>query len=286
MNILITGAKGQLGQEFKRLKDTFHGNMILTDVDEFDICSLENISGYLGEIKLDYIINCAAYTDVGKAKNEKEKSLLINSFGVKNLVDFCEKTKTKFIHISTDYVYNSKTIDPISEELNVNPVNYYGFSKREGEKHIEKSKSESIVIRTSWLYSKFGKNFVNTIIDKCMNNSEINVVNDQFGCPTYAKDLANDILKIMKLNTGLNFEKKIFNYSNLSYTNWYEFAQTIKSICGFNNLIKPVSTSFFKNDVKRPKFSVTSKQKIIDTFNLEINNWDTSLEDYLKNDLG
>ena len=285
MNILITGAKGQLGQEFKRLKDTFHGNIILTDVDEFDICSLENINGYLGEIKLDYIINCAAYTDVGKAENEKEKSLLINSFGVKNLVDFCEKTKTKFIHISTDYVYNSKTIDPISEEFNVNPVNHYGFSKREGEKHIEKSKSESIVIRTSWLYSKFGKNFVNTIIDKCMNNSEINVVNDQFGCPTYAKDLANAILKIIKLNTSFNFENKIFNYSNLSYTNWYEFAQTIKLICGFNSLIKPVSTSFFKDDVKRPTFSVTSKKKIIDTFNLEINNWDISLEDFIKNDL-
>ena len=150
---------------------------------------------------------------------------------------------------------------------------------------FEESKSESIVIRTSWLYSKFGKNFVNTIIDKCVNKSEINVVDDQFGCPTYAKDLANDILKIIKLNTNLNFENKIFNYSNLSYTNWYDFAQTIKSICGFNNMIKPVSSSFYKNDVKRPKFSVTSKQKIIDTFNLEINKWDTSLEDYLKNDL-
>ena len=124
-------------------------------------------------------------------------------------------------------------------------------------------------------------NKINTI-----SNSEINVVDDQFGCPTYAKDLANDILKIIKLNSSFNFENKIFNYSNLSYTNWYDFAQTIKSICGFNNLINPVSTGFYKNDVKRPKFSVTSKQKIIDTFNLEINNWDISLEDYLKNDLG
>ncbi len=285
MNILITGAKGQLGQEFERLKDTFDGNIILTDLGEIDICILESINNYLGGIELDYIVNCAAYTDVSKAENEKEKSLLINSFGVKNLVDYCEKTKTKLIHISTDYVYNSYSIEPLYEVSQVDPVNYYGFSKREGEKHVEKSKIESIVIRTSWLYSKFGKNFVNTIIDKCMNNSEINVVNDQFGCPTYAKDLANDILKIIKLNTNLNFENKIFNYSNLSFTNWYDFAQTIISICGYNNLIKPVSSSFFKNDVDRPKFSVTSKKKIIDTFNLKINNWDKSLEYYIKHDL-
>ena len=184
--------------------------------------------------------------------------------------------------LNTHPLFAQMVADEIS---NIKPINYYGLSKREGEKHIEKSKSESIVIRTSWLYSKFGKNFVNTIIEKCVNNSEINVVDDQFGCPTYAKDLANDILKIIKLNTSLNFENKIFNYSNLSYTNWYDFAKTIKSICGFNNLIKPVSSNFYKNDVKRPKFSVTSKQKIIDTFNLKINNWDISLEDYLKNDL-
>ena len=259
--------------------------MILTDKEEFDICSYDAINNYLNDTKLDYIVNCAAYTDVKNAEIEREKSILINSFGVKNLVNYCEKKKIKFIHISTDYVYNSKSTDPSDEISNVKPINYYGFSKREGEKHVEKSKSESIVIRTSWLYSKFGKNFVNTIINRCINNNEISVVDDQFGCPTYAKDLANDILKIIKLNSSLNFENRIFNYSNLSYTNWYDFAQTIKSICGFNNLIKPVSTSFFKNDVKRPKFSVTSKQKIIDTFKLEINNWDTSLEYYIKNDL-
>ena len=285
MNILITGAKGQLGQEFKRLQNTFDGNIILTDLNEINICSLENINNYLSKIKLDYIVNCAAYTNVKDAEIERKKSLLINSFGVKNLADYCEKTKTKLIHISTDYVYNSKSINPNDEKSNVKPINYYGFTKREGEKHIEESKSESIIIRTSWLYSKFGKNFVNTIIDKCRNNEEISVVNDQFGCPTYAKDLALDILKIAKSNTKFNFENRIFNYSNLSYTNWYDFAQTIKSICGFKNLIKPVSTSFFKNDVKRPKFSVTSKQKIIDTFKLEINNWDISLEDYINNDL-
>ena len=149
MNILITGAKGQLGQEFKRLKDTFDGNIILTDLSEIDICSLKNINDFLSGIELDYIVNCAAYTNVRDAEIEREKSLLINSFGVKNLVDYCEKKKIKLIHISTDYVYNSKSIDPTDEMSNINPINYYGLSKREGEKHIEESKSESIVIRTS-----------------------------------------------------------------------------------------------------------------------------------------
>ena len=285
MNILITGCKGQLGQEFKRLIDTFDHNLILTDLNEIDICYSENINNYLSGIELDYIINCAAYTNVRDAEVEREKSLLINSFGVKNLVNYCEKNNTKLIHISTDYVYNSDSINPIDEESEVNPVNYYGFSKREGEKHIEKSASESIIIRTSWLYSMFGKNFVNTVIDKCKAGEEINVVNDQFGCPTYAKDLANDILKIIKLNSKFNFENKIFNYSNLSYTSWYEFASTIKSKCGFQTTINPVPSSFFKNDVKRPKFSITNKQKIINIFDLEIKNWDVSLDDYITNDL-
>jgi len=285
LNILITGARGQLGQEFKRLKDTFDHNLILTDSDEIDICSLENINNYLSGIELDYIINCAAYTNVRDAEVEREKSLLINSFGVKNLVNYCEDNNIKFIHISTDYVYNSDSINAIDEESEVDPVNYYGFSKREGEKHIEKSESESIIISTSWLYSKFGKNFVNTIIEKCKSNTEINVVNDQLGCPTYAKDLANDILRIIKSNINFNFKNKIFNYSNLSYTNWYEFASTIKSKCGYQNTINPVPSSFFKNGVKRPKFSITSKQKIINIFGIDIKNWDVSLEDYITNDL-
>ena len=284
MNILITGAKGQLGQEFKRLQDSFDGNIILTDIDEVNICSLQSIKDYLENYNLNFIVNCAAYTDVKKAELEKEKAILVNSHGVKNLVTYCLKKKIKLIHISSDYVYCSDSVDPISEESNIDPINYYGFSKRMGEKYIEKSKLESIVIRTSWLYSRYGKNFVNTIINKLKSGIEFYVVNDQFGCPTYAKDLAIDILKIIKSNTDFNFENKIFNYSNLGYTNWFEFAETIRLKCNFKSIIKPVSSSFFENDVRRPKFSVTSKNKIIDTFRLDIKNWDTSLTNYLAND--
>ena len=285
MNILITGAKGQLGQEFKRLQNSFEGNIILTDIDEINICSLQSICKNLQNYNIDFIVNCAAYTDVKKAELEKEKAILINSYGVKNLVNYCEKNKIKLIHISTDYVYSSESLDPIIEGSNINPVNHYGFSKRMGEKYIEKSKLESIIIRTSWLYSRFGKNFVNTIINKLKSETEFCVINDQFGCPTYAKDLATDILKIIKSNADFTFENKIFNYSNLGYTNWFEFANTIRSKCKLQSSIKPVPSHFFENDVKRPKFSVTSKNKIINTFGLKIKNWETSLTNYLTNDL-
>ena len=284
MNILITGAKSQLGQEFERLHNNINGKIILTDKDEIDICSIRSINNYIKHTKLDYIINCAAYTDVNNAEIERKKSLLINSYGVKNLVDYCIKTKTKLIHISTDYVYGSNSLEPILEQSIVNPLNYYGFSKREGEKHIEKSNLESIIIRTSWLYSKFGENFVKTIINKSKTEKEINVVNDQFGCPTYTKDLALDILKIINTNSKFNFKNKIFNYSNLGYCNWFDLARTIKLKYGFKSIIKPVPTSFFKSEIKRPRFSITSKQKIIDTFKLKIKNWDMSLTDFLDND--
>ena len=150
----------------------------------------------MSDKKVDCIINCAAYTDVRKAEVEREKAFDVNSNGVKNLVAYCEENNIKLIHFSTDYVYNSFTIKPINEEEFIDPQNYYGFSKREGEKHIENSKSESIVIRTSWLYSKYGNNFVNTIINKSKTKENLKVINDQFGCPTYAKDLAEAVMQI------------------------------------------------------------------------------------------
>ena len=166
MRILITGSKGQLGQEFNRLKSSSKHEFLFTDLNQLNICSVFSISSYLSDKKIDCIINCAAYTDVRKAEIERDKALNVNSIGVKNLVTYCEVNNIKLIHFSTDYVYNSNNSKPINEEEFIAPQNYYGFSKREGEKHIENSKNESIVIRTSWLYSKYGNNFVNTIIDK------------------------------------------------------------------------------------------------------------------------
>ena len=239
----------------------------------------------MNKIEVDYIINCAAYTDVRKAEFERERAFDINSNGVKNLVNFCEKNNVKMIHFSTDYVYNSFIKKPINEDEFIDPQNYYGFSKREGEKHIENSKNESIVIRTSWLYSKYGKNFVNTIIDKSKKEENLKVVNDQFGCPTYAKDLAEAVIKILGSKKRIDENAKIFNYSNEGSTNWFDFAKKILELYEYDNIIEAVNSEYFKDEVKRPKFSITSKQKIIDTFNIEINNWDKSLTNYIINDL-
>ena len=285
MRILITGSKGQLGQEFNRLKSSSKHEFLFTDLNQLNICSVFSISSYLRDKKIDCIINCAAYTDVRKAEIERDKALNVNSIGVKNLVTYCEKNNIKLIHFSTDYVYNSNNSKPINEEEFIDPQNYYGFSKREGEKHIENSKNESIVIRTSWLYSKYGNNFVNTIIDKSKTVENLKVIDDQFGCPTYAKDLAEAVIKILEIDKRLDEKAKIFNYSNIESTNWFNFAKKILLLYGSDKIIEPVDSEYFKDEVKRPKFSITSKQKIIDTFNLKINNWDKSLADYITNDL-
>ena len=285
MRILITGSKGQLGQEFNRLKSSSKHEFLFTDLNQLNICSIESINSYMSDIKVDCIINCAAYTDVRKAEVEREKAFDVNSNGVKNLVAYCEENNIKLIHFSTDYVYNGDTINPIYEEEFVDPQNYYGFSKREGEKHIENSKSESIVIRTSWLYSKYGNNFVNTIINKSKTEENLKVISDQFGCPTYAKDLAEAVIKILEIDKRLDEKAKIFNYSNIESTNWFNFAKKILLLYCSDKIIEPVDSEYFKDEVKRPKFSITSKQKIIDTFNIEINNWDKSLTDYITNDL-
>ena len=285
MRILITGFKGQLGQEFYRIKSLSNHEFLFTEQDQLNICSFDSINSYSNDKKIDCIINCAAYTDVRKAEIEREKALNVNSIGVKNLVTYCEENNVKLIHFSTDYVYNSNNSKPINEEEFIAPQNYYGFSKREGEKHIENSKNESIVIRTSWLYSKYGNNFVNKIINKSKSGENLKVINDQFGCPTYAKDLAEVVMQIIESDKKIDKKGKIFNYSNKESTNWFDFAKKILLLYGSNNKIEAVDSDYFKDEVKRPRFSITSKQKIINTFNLEINNWDTSLHNYITNDL-
>ena len=285
MRLLITGSKGQLGKEFYRIKSLSKHKFLFTDSSQLNVSSIDSINSYMSDIKVDCIINCAAYTDVRKAEVEREKAFDVNSNGVKNLVVYCEKTQTRLIHFSTDYVYNSLNKKLINEDELTDPQNYYGYSKREGEKHIENSKGESIVIRTSWLYSKYGNNFVNTIIDKSKTGENLKVINDQFGCPTYAKDLALAVIQILESDNIIDKKAKIFNYSNTESTNWFDFAKKILKLYGSKNKIEPVDSEYFKDEVKRPKFSITSKQKIIDTFNLEINNWDKSLANFISNDL-
>lgn len=277
----MTGCNGQLGSEFKKLEKKYTEYFFFFKDIDLDITKKSQLEKFIKNNSIGIILNTAAYTNVSGAEIEKKKANSINTFGVKNLVELSEKYMIKLIHFSTDYVYSSKSKDPIGEKKITNPLNYYGISKRNGELFIENSNSESIIIRTSWLYSSNGKNFVNTIIQKATQEKKINIVCDQFGCPTYAKDLAIDTMRILKSKLRLDFDGKIYNYSNLGFTNWSDFAKEIITISNLNCIVEEVSSDFFNDSVKRPMFSITDKNKIISNFGLDIVHWKKSLRNYL-----
>ncbi len=281
MNVLVTGANGQLGQEFKNNITKSDFEFYFANENELDITNKNDILKYVNKRGINFILNCAAYTDVNESELNKELALNVNSYAVKNLVEICEEKRLKMIHFSTDYVYNSESLDPIKEDRNVNPINYYGYSKREGEKFIENSSSESIIIRTSWLYSNYKNNFVKTIINKGIDNEKLYVVNDQFGCPTYAKDLVNVIFHI--IDSGIKPNYKIYNFSNEGFTNWYDFAKKIFELKKINSLIMPVNSENYKTIAKRPKYLVTDKSRIKDIFNVNIRNWEEALKEFIFN---
>ena len=281
MRILITGANGQLGQEFKNNLSNSNHKFYFTNVNELDITKKKEILDYVTIYKIELIINCAAYTNVDDAEINKRQAIKVNLDAVKNLIEICEEKKLKMIHFSTDYVYNSDNLNPIHEDSNINPINYYGISKREGEIIIEKSSSDSIIIRISWLYSMYGNNFVKNMIQKGENGDKIYVINDQFGCPTYSKDLVDCTLNIVDSN---KFNKhKVYNFSNEGFTNWFEFTKKIFELKKITCDILPVDSNSYKTTASRPKFSITDKSRIKDIFNLKIRSWDDALEEFIVN---
>ena len=281
MKILVTGANGQLGQEFKNNVSKNKDDFYFTDKNELDIINKNHVLNYVSDNQIDLIINCAAYTNVNESETNKRQAIKVNSDAVKNLVEICQEQKLKMIHISTDYVYNSNNINPIKEDSNINPINYYGFSKREGEKIIEKSFSDSIIIRTSWLYSMYGSNFVKTMIKKSENGEKIYVINDQFGCPTYSKDLVDCTLNIIVSNKLKKY--KVYNFSNEGYTNWYDFTKKIFELKKINCPIIAVNSDKYKSIANRPKYSITDKSRIKNIFNITIRNWNEALEEFIIN---
>ena len=282
MITLVTGSNGQLGKTIQSIvKNT--SEFIFTDINSLDITKKEKIESVIISKDIKCIVNCAAYTDVDGAEIEKEKADEVNDNAVKNLVEISETYKLRLIHISTDYVYNGINKSAISEYEHVNPQNYYGVSKLNGEKHIENSISESIVIRTSWLYSLFGKNFVKTIIEKSKSKDLLKIVGDQYGCPTNAYDLANAIIQIIKSKNRFDKESKIYNFSNLGHTSWFEFAKVIVKEINIKCNLEEIKTNEISQLSKRPKFTITNKTKIISAFNLIIPDWKESLMKFLKN---
>jgi dTDP-4-dehydrorhamnose reductase len=278
--ILVTGANGQLGSELKVLSEAAKEmEFLFTDADTLDITDAEAFNSYLREYRPGFLINCAAFTAVDKAEVEKEACFRLNGKAPGILAAGCQTSGTRLIHISTDYVFDGNSPTPYREDHPTFPQGVYGASKREGEQACLKN-PETVIIRTSWLYSSFGHNFVRTMIRLGQEKDQIHVVYDQVGTPTYARDLAEAILTIIRL-TGKDPERwhpGIYHFSDEGVCSWYDFALAIHQLYGIKSTVIPVESSCFITLARRPAFSVLNKSKIKETFNLTIPHWLDSLK--------
>ena len=279
MKILITGGNGQLGSELHKISTNYNFEWLFTDRKSFNISDLDNINIYLNICKPNVIINCAAYTYVDKAEDDFEFANIVNHKAISLMAKWCNDNNCNLIHISTDYVYDGNSSLPYVETDQTNPLNNYGKSKLLGDIACQKNNPSSIIIRTSWLYSSFGNNFVKNLINSNQNSDEIKVINDQFGSPTYGGDLANVILYII---SSKKWHPGIYNYTNNGNISWFDFASEIKSIYEFHTIIKSISTKEYSQKVKRPKYSTLDNSKIIKTFNIKQMDYLDSLQKCIK----
>ena len=313
-NILVTGANGQLGRELRGLEENFPNyKFIFTDLQELSIEDASAVKNFFRLQPLFACINCAAYTAVDKAETEKENAARANADAVGYLAEACNQFNSLLIHISTDYVFDGNSEIPYREDDTPNPVNHYGYTKLAGEKLALEKNPSTIIIRTSWVYSEYGNNFVKTMMRLMKERESINVVNDQLGSPTYAADLADAIMKIISmiddrwqmaesLLSGFDeimstesfstaghagptnieqrpsdIESGIFHYSNEGTISWYEFAVAIKELIGSSCKVNPVPTTQYPTPAKRPHYSMLDKSKIKNVYNLQIPLWRDSL---------
>ena len=281
LNILVTGSNGQVGSEIKELSKEYSYNFFFTNRANIDITSKENIKDFCQTNNINVIINCAGYTAVDKAESDETNADLINRKAVKKLALVCQELNIKLVHISTDYVFDGKNFKPYIEEYKTNPQSVYGKSKLDGENEMIKiNPKNSIIIRTSWVYSFYGNNFVKTMLRLAKEKESLGVIFDQIGTPTYAKHLAKVILDILpKID---NQKVEIYNYSNEGVLSWYDFAKEIMRMAKLNCKINPIETFQYPTPAKRPYFSLLNKSKIKSTFNIEIPYWKDSLDECLK----
>lgn len=273
--ILITGAKGQLGSELNVLSKIYNQfEWVFTDREELDLCNLENLATELTNIKPDYIINCAAHTAVDRAESEYELSDVLNHKSVAVMANWSENNTCKLIHISTDYVFDGTAATALSESAPTGPINVYGVTKLAGEKACMEENPSAIIIRTSWVYSSFGANFVKTMSRLMQERDTLNVVNDQIGSPTYAADLAQAIMTIIM---HPNWEAGIFHFSNEGEISWHEFALAIQEIGGFDCDISGIPSSAYPTPAQRPQYSLLDKTKIKATFGVVVPGYKESL---------
>ena len=274
--ILVTGGNGQLGSELRVLSITYpQFDWVFTDYQELDLCDLEHLSTHLSKIQPQYIINCAAHTAVDKAESEGELSDLLNHQAVGVLAKWSAANDCKFIHISTDYVFDGTAATPLSETAATGPINVYGQTKLAGELACRAACPESIIIRTSWVYSSFGANFVKTMSRLMQERDSLSVVNDQIGSPTYAADLARAIMTIIM---HPQWQAGLYHFSNEGEISWYEFALAIQEIGGFDCKVSGIPTSAYPTPAKRPQYSLLDKSKIKATFGVIVPDYKESLE--------
>ena len=278
--ILVTGSGGQLGKELQDLAPLFpQFEFVFLSKEDMPIHNFELVRVFFNSVKPAYCINCAAYTAVDKAETEKELALQVNGEAVGVLAAVCKEQDTKFVHISTDYVFNGEAAYPYTENFPTDPVSVYGATKLEGEKQAVGFNPGCIIIRTSWVYSSYGKNFVKTMIRLMNEKDEIKVVNDQIGSPTYAADLAEVIMKIIGNGQSAigKWQPGVYNFSNEGIISWFEFAQAIKEIIKCPCEVKPIPTSGYPTPAKRPAYSVLDKTKIQEIFGIQLKDWKESL---------
>ena len=274
--ILITGSNGQLGNEMQQAAVRFPDfKYIYTDVAELDICDKSALDAFVKVNNVNVIVNCAAYTAVDKAEDDVELCYKINRDAVRNIAEVATENKVKVVHVSTDYVFDGTNYLPYTEDMPVCPATVYGKSKLEGEQALLGNCKESVIIRTAWLYSSFGNNFVKTMIKLGTERDSLGVIFDQVGTPTYAADLAD---AIMQLLSSENFVPGIYHFSDEGVCSWYDFTKTIHRMANITCDVKPIETKDYPARTPRPHFSVLNKGKIKSTYGISIPHWEVSLE--------
>ena len=281
ITILVTGGDGQLGSALRLASAESHHRYIFTDIKELDITSAEAVEELFSREKIDIVVNCAAYTAVDLAEEQEDTADKINHKAAALLAEVCAQHNATLIHISTDYIFSGDSRRAYTEDDTPAPLNAYGRTKLSGERAVTKSGCKSIILRTSWLYSEFGKNFVKTMRNLTATHKEIKVVADQFGTPTYAGDLAKAIVHIIE---NKKYDKcGVYNYSNLGECSWYDFAMEIARESGNGNCkITPCTTADYPTKAMRPRYSVLDKSKFVATFGIKIPAWQESLAECIK----
>jgi len=281
MRVLVTGSNGQLGSEIRELAVNYKKlDFVFKDLPGLDICNFNLLQSFIIDNNINAVINCAAYTAVDKAEQDAEIAEQVNSKGVLNLVNALKSVNGKLIHISTDYVFDGNSFMPYKELDKVNPIGLYGKTKRSGELAVINSNIDAIVIRTSWLYSKYGNNFVKTMLKLGNDRDELDVIFDQMGTPTNASDLAKVCLDIITCNSQskISLKGKIYHFSNEGVSSWYDFAMSIMKLAGLKCKLNPILTKDYPTLAKRPHYSVLNKTKIKEDFEIDISYWKDSLK--------